>query len=122
MFKYSIIFLSLLLLASCTQIPKTDTKSPPPQASVTPTSKTLYVDVREDDEWTAGHIEWAMHVKLGEIEAGKFDQIPKDTPVSLYCRSGRRSGIAYRILKNAGYTHITDVWAMEQLQGVTIVR
>jgi phage shock protein E len=61
-------------------------------------------------------------VKLGDIEAGNFSQIPKDTPVNLYCRSGRRSAIAYNILNNAGYTNITDVGGMEQIQGVNITR
>ncbi|MFZ2256430.1 MAG: rhodanese-like domain-containing protein [Patescibacteria group bacterium] len=47
-------------------------------------------------------------MKLADIEAGRLDKIPKDTPVALYCRSGRRSSIAYDILTKAGYTNITN--------------
>lgn len=116
--------MSLMTLASCTNSEATpsSTLKPTENTSAPAKQKLLYVDVREDDEWTAGHIEWAMHVKLGEIETGRFEQIPKDTPVALYCRSGRRSGIAYDILTKAWYTNITNVWGMEQVRGVTIIR
>lgn len=82
----------------------------------------LYVDVREQNEWDAWHIQWAMHIPLGDIESGKYSQIPKDIPVFLYCRSGRRSGIAYDILRKAGYTNISNVWWMAEVPQVTIVQ
>jgi phage shock protein E len=124
MFKYFILFLSLLTLASCTKTEATPSNAMKQTENTSIPSKQtlLYVDVREDEEWAAGHIEWAMHVKLGDIEAGNFSAIPKDTPVALYCRSGRRSAIAHGVLKNAGYTNITDVWGMESVRGVKIVR
>lgn len=120
MFKYILLTLSLITLASCTNTKATPSNTIQPNN--VQTNQTLYVDVREDNEWAAGHIEWALHVKLGDIEAGNFSVIPKDIPVNLYCRSGRRSAIAYNILKNAGYTNITDVWGMDSVRGVTIVR
>jgi len=127
MFKYFILFTSLIALASCTNSEVTPSSTINPKWNATetaskPREEVLYVDVREDDEWKAGHIEWALHVKLGDIEAGKFDQIPKDTPVSLYCRSGRRSGIAYDILTKAGYINVKNVWGMDGIASVKIVR
>jgi rhodanese-related sulfurtransferase len=83
MFKYFILFLSLLTLASCTKTEATpsNTMKQTENASIPSKQTLLYVDVREDEEWAAGHIEWAKHVKLGDIEAGNFSAIPKDTPL-----------------------------------------
>jgi phage shock protein E len=120
--KYLILITSFLLLASCTS----ETLEKNTQVSTVNATQTrstaLYVDVREPSEWQAGHIEWAILVPLADIEAGRLDKIPKDTPVALYCRSGRRSGIAYDILKKAGYTNISNVWGMDQVPWVQIVR
>lgn len=99
--KYFLLITSLFLLGSCTQtsaeVPVDKNISPAVQLQ----SETLYVDVRELSEWQAGHIDGAILIPLGEIESGDLSKIPKDTPVKLYCRSGRRSGIAYDILTRA---------------------
>ena len=120
--KYFLLITSLLLLAGCTTETLDQSTRVTPVHANQAQSHLLYVDVREDDEWQAGHIDWAIHVKLGDIEAGRLDKIPKDTPVALYCRSGRRSGIAYDILKKAGYTNITNVWGIDQVPWVQIVK
>ena len=115
-----LLFISWILFSGCTltnqqqsQHQSTNTQIP---------LKTLYVDVREDDEWAAWHIDWALHVKLGDIEAGKLDAIPKDVPVALYCRSGRRSGIAYDILSKAWYTNIRDAGAITNIAGERLTK
>lgn len=51
------------------------------------------VDVREDDEWHAGHVEGALHVPLGELTA-RHGELPADQPVVVVCRSGNRSSRA----------------------------
>jgi phage shock protein E len=63
------------------------------------------VDVRELSEWRAGHIAGAVHLPLSQLERAKIipSEIAKDKPVYLYCRSGRRSGIAAKILQKQGY-------------------
>lgn len=118
--------LLLLSLASCTSTgaPQAEVKSTTniAIAAPTPTNDVLYVDVREDDEWAAGHIDGAIHVKLGDIEAGKVDAIPKDRDIAVYCRSGRRSAIAMNALKNLGYTRIRDAGGMTSVRGVSIVK
>ena len=58
----------------------------------------MYVDVRELDEWNEGHLEGAIHCPLSELKKGKIPDLPKDTPLYLYCRSGQRSQIARDIL------------------------
>jgi rhodanese-related sulfurtransferase len=95
------LFLGLILLSGCSLSHPSKTSDTSPAHAEAYLEKTIYVDVREDDEWAAGHVDGALHVKLGDIQAGKFDAIPKDVPVALYCRSGRRSGIAYDILTKA---------------------
>src|SRR5699024_10918118 len=47
------------------------------------------VDVREDDEWEAGHIEGAYHVPLGELPA-RLDDLPLDDDMYVVCRTRAR--------------------------------
>ena len=49
------------------------------------------LDVREDDEWAAGHAPGAHHLPMMEIPA-RMAEIPDDTDVVVVCRSGGRSG------------------------------
>lgn len=60
------------------------------------------LDVREPDEWTAGHAPGATHVPLGELNA-RVGELPKDRPIVAVCRVGGRSGKATEALVNAGY-------------------
>lgn len=48
------------------------------------------LDVREPDEWNAGHIPGATHIPLGEL-GERFGELPTDQPIIVYCRSGNRS-------------------------------
>lgn len=48
------------------------------------------LDVREDDEWAAGHATEAVHIPMGEI-AGRLGDLPADQSVYVVCRSGGRS-------------------------------
>jgi rhodanese-related sulfurtransferase len=60
------------------------------------------LDVREPDEWTAGHAPGATHVPLGELSA-RVDEVPKDRPIVAVCRVGGRSGKAAQALAASGY-------------------
>lgn len=57
------------------------------------------VDVRELDEWNAGHAAGARHMPLGRLDAA---QLPADRPVVTVCRSGMRSARAASQLRAAG--------------------
>src|SRR5437868_4808646 len=48
------------------------------------------LDVREDDEWTAGHAPEAVHVRLGDLGA-RLGELPGDRELYVICRSGNRS-------------------------------
>ena len=60
------------------------------------------VDVREDDEWQAGHAPRAQHIPLGAL-GERCGQIPRDREVYVICRSGARSAHAVQALNAAGW-------------------
>lgn len=59
------------------------------------------LDVREDEEWTAGRIEGAVHIPLGELDR-RMSELDRDRPIVTVCRSGRRAGEAAELLDAAG--------------------
>jgi len=71
-----------------------------PAAQVPPDAR--LVDVREAEEWAAGHAPSATHIPLGELGA-RYLEIPQDGPVYLICRSGSRSNRAANALCGAGW-------------------
>jgi rhodanese-related sulfurtransferase len=60
------------------------------------------LDVREQDEWDAGHIEGSQHIPLGEL-GERLDEVPTEGVVVAVCRSGSRSDRAMRGLRASGY-------------------
>ncbi|MFJ4847660.1 MULTISPECIES: rhodanese-like domain-containing protein [unclassified Streptomyces] len=48
------------------------------------------LDVREHDEWNAGHAEHAVHIPMGEVVA-RLAELPEDGRVHVVCRVGGRS-------------------------------
>jgi len=68
------------------------------------------IDVREPDEFASGHIPNAVNVPLGDVVNGVIRLgIPKDQPIMVYCRTGRRSSEAASKLQGAGYQKIYDL-------------
>ena len=67
------------------------------------------LDVRENDEWTAGHAPDAVHIPLGELGV-KADEVPKDRAVFVICRAGSRSARAVQALGANGWdvTNVSD--------------
>ena len=62
----------------------------------------LVVDVREAEEYAAGHVPGALSLPLGELTARR-GELPQDQAVYLICQSGGRSGKAADLLGAAGY-------------------
>ncbi|MGN6172445.1 MAG: rhodanese-like domain-containing protein [Streptosporangiaceae bacterium] len=60
------------------------------------------LDVREADEWEAGHVPGALHIPLGNLSA-RYLEIDRGSEVYVICRSGRRSDHAARALAGAGW-------------------
>ena len=69
------------------------------------------IDVREDNEWEAGHAAGAKHLGRGIIERDIRQEVPeKNTELILYCGGGFRSALSADNLQKMGYT---NVWSME---------
>lgn len=65
------------------------------------------VDVREGDEWRAGHLPGAIHIPRAYLELRVDEAIPdKNAPVVLYCAGGNRSALAAKTMRELGYTDI----------------
>ena len=62
----------------------------------------LLLDVREDDEWEAGHAPEAAHLAIGLVAEG-LDQLPSDRTVVCVCRVGGRSAAVAGALASAGF-------------------
>jgi rhodanese-related sulfurtransferase len=63
----------------------------------------LLVDVREQDEWDAGHAPDAVHLPLSQLES-RFDELPNGEPLLIICHSGYRSLRATDALARAGFS------------------
>jgi rhodanese-related sulfurtransferase len=61
----------------------------------------IVLDVRENDEWAAGHIDGAVHVPMGEVP-DRLAELPTDQPVAVLCRAGGRSARVTGYLVQAG--------------------
>lgn len=69
----------------------------------------VILDVREQDEFDAGHIPGAILIPYTEIDQKAEEMLPdKDKQILVYCRSGRRSKIAAESLAKLGYTNIKE--------------
>nr|WP_277818440.1 rhodanese-like domain-containing protein [Bacillus sp. TL12] len=63
--------------------------------------KAQLIDIREADEFNAGHILGARNIPLSQIRM-RYKELRKDQPVYLYCQSGFRTGRAAQYLKKQG--------------------
>ena len=62
----------------------------------------VLLDVREQDEWDAGHAPQAVHLPMSEISA-RVGEIPRELAVVCVCRVGGRSGAVAAALNHAGW-------------------
>lgn len=60
------------------------------------------LDVRQPEEFETGHVPGAKLIPLGELRE-RLDEVPKDTPVAVYCKVGIRGYLAERVLQQAGF-------------------
>ena len=68
------------------------------------------VDVREDHEFSAGHVKGARHIGRGILERDIEAALPDFAfEIVLYCGGGFRSALAADSLQQMGYTHVTSM-------------
>jgi rhodanese-related sulfurtransferase len=72
--------------------------------------KAKLIDVREDNEWAAGHARGAHHMGKGVIERDIEQRVPdKNAELILYCGGGFRSALATDSLQKMGYTNVVSM-------------
>lgn len=70
----------------------------------------LVLDVRTPDEYAAGHIEGCTLINVFDEDfAQQVDKLDPNTPVYVYCRSGRRSANAMSILHDKGFAEVYNL-------------
>ena len=79
-------------------------------------SMTYWIDVRTAEEYSAGHIEGAALIPY-EVIADNISKITtdKNADIRVYCRSGRRSGVAKDTLTAMGYTNVVNEGGYEEI-------
>lgn len=82
----------------------------PEEAKAMMDGDVVILDVREPDEFASGHVPGAINVPLGEVQPGRIlPECPDlDKTVLVYCRSGRRSDMAGRIMAASGYRDVRN--------------
>jgi sulfur dioxygenase len=72
----------------------------------------IVVDVREESEYTAGHLDKAIPIPRGvlEFKVGSTPELAdKSKAVLVYCRTGGRAALAAQTLQNMGYLHVLSI-------------
>jgi len=84
----------------------------------------LLIDVREDNEWAAGHAAGSVHLGKGIIERDIESKVPgKETTLVLYCGGGFRSALAGDALRKMGYSSVISLdggWRAYQNSGLPV--
>jgi len=78
------------------------------EASAMRDAGAFMLDVREPDEWAAGHIPGATLIPLGQL-ASRASEVPSDREVVVVCRSGNRSAQGRDILLGAGFVSVASM-------------
>lgn len=101
------LMLGVLLASSSFFVHAGDEISAKEAAALANEKKAIIVDVREQDEWNAGHIKNAIHIPLSEIDK-HIDKLQpyKEQTIVTQCRSGKRSMQALELLKAMGYKQV----------------
>jgi rhodanese-related sulfurtransferase len=70
------------------------------------------LDVREADEWAAGHAPAAVWIPMGDLQA-RVEELPRDRRILAICRSGGRSAAVVEALNGAGFDAANVVGGMQ---------
>jgi phage shock protein E len=97
-----------------------DTKEADAMEGIAPADAGTIIDVRDDAEWQAGHLDGAVQLSFNTGEfAAALDGMDKAADYTIYCRSGNRSGQAVELMRDAGFTGtINDLGPVENAAAV----
>ncbi|MGH7519367.1 MAG: MBL fold metallo-hydrolase [Gemmatimonadales bacterium] len=73
-----------------------------------PDRQSLLVDVREPEEYLAGHVPGALNMPQADL-ASRLDELPRDRPLMIICQSGMRSLRSAQFLRQAGFEQVATV-------------
>jgi rhodanese-related sulfurtransferase/glyoxylase-like metal-dependent hydrolase (beta-lactamase superfamily II) len=68
----------------------------------------LVLDVRDEDEFAAGHISGSVHIPYAKLPE-RLGELPRDRPLATICSGGKRSGLAASVLKREGFDRVLHV-------------
>ena len=68
----------------------------------------LVLDVRNLNEFEAGHLRGALNIPVDELRF-RLDEVPRDRPIVVHCKTSFRSHLAVRILKQNGWTDVRNL-------------
>lgn len=82
----------------------------------------ILLDVREQDEWDAGHAPQAQHLAMSELNA-RVQELPQDVQLVCVCHAGGRSGRVAEALNRAGWQALNMAGGMHawQAAGLPVV-
>jgi rhodanese-related sulfurtransferase len=70
----------------------------------------LLLDAREKDEFNVAHLPNARWVGFNDFDLSRVKDVPKDAPIIVYCSVGYRSEKVSEKLRNAGYSHVKNLY------------
>jgi phage shock protein E len=71
--------------------------------------KIILIDVRTPEEFNQGHYKGAINFDINLMMQGKLPDLPKDTKIEVYCRSGGRAEAAKQILISSGFKNVKNI-------------
>ena len=75
----------------------------------------LWIDVRTQEENAARNVPGDRCLPFEEIKQLEVEGVDKDQPIYLYCRTGRRSGIAKQDLESVGFNNVHNAGSFEDM-------
>lgn len=82
--------------------------------------KTVFIDVRAEWEFEEDHLPNALHIPLERVAFHIPDLRKMEGPLVLYCVSGNRSGMAVRLLKQAGIENAYNGGGLTELKTIML--
>lgn len=78
-------------------------------------------DVRSPEEYNAEHAQQAVNHDVELLKVNEYPDVPKDSEIYVYCRSGNRSAQATAILESNGYTNVTDLGGLDNMRAAGVL-
>lgn len=77
----------------------------------------LLIDVRSPEEFSEGHVKNALLIPHTQIFSAKLPE-EKSMPIYLYCKMGPRAEFAAGVLRERGYTKVTNLGGLDDMEAL----